>query len=57
MIRTNAPKILYVGAPFGGQHTYQWAITSNRFVELVTYTAEDLKERPVFVRESVPDHH
>ena len=34
VIQTTAPKIWFVGVPFGGDYTFQWLITSNRTVEL-----------------------
>ena len=53
MVRTNAPRVLYVGAPFDGQYTYQWAISSNRFAELITYGLKGLEKGPVRIREAV----
>lgn len=52
-MRTNAPRVWYVGAPFDGQYTYQWAISSNRFAELITYGLEGLEKGPVRIREAV----
>ena len=34
IVQTTAPKIWFVGVPFGGDYTFQWLITSNRTVEL-----------------------
>ena len=34
MIRTNRPSISYVGLPFGANHWYRWAISSNRVAVL-----------------------
>ena len=56
MIRTNAPRILYVGAPFGGQYTYQWTLTSNRFAELIHYGLDGFEGRPVRIRTPAPDY-
>ena len=55
MIRTNAPKIWYVGAPFGGDYTFSWAISSNRTAELDALgTPENVSGRPVRIREPAP---
>ena len=54
MIQTGAPRIEYVGAPFGGSYWFCWTITSNRTAVLDAFTSlEDLSDRPVTIRESV----
>ena len=54
MIQTGAPRIEYVGAPFGGSYWFCWAITSNRTAVLHAFSSlEDLSDRPVTIREPV----
>ena len=57
-IQTSAPKIWFVGLPFGGDYTFQWMITSNRTVELQSANGlEHLSECSVFIREPAPASH
>ena len=54
-IRTAAPRIEYVGAPFGGSYWFCWAISSNRTAVLQAFSSlENLSTRPVTIREPVP---
>lgn len=51
MIQTTTPKILYVGAPFGGQYTFQWMITSNRTAEVYASSGLEHFSDTAFIRE------
>jgi hypothetical protein len=54
MIRTNAPRIEFVGVPFGGDYWFCWTITSNRTAVLHAFSSLDnLNNRPVTIR--MPD--
>jgi hypothetical protein len=58
MIRTNAPRIEYVGAPFGGSYWLCWAISSNRTAVLGSFMRfEDLQNERVTIREPLPPSH
>ena len=55
-IHTTAPKIWFVGVPFGGDYTFEWQITSNRVVTLNAFnTFDHVENAPVRIRERVPD--
>ena len=54
MIRTCDPRVEYVGAPFGGDYTFVWQITSNRMATLNAFsTPESVDDKPVRIREPV----
>ena|SRR5688572_13773558 len=55
MIRTNSPKFGYSGVPFGGAHIFQWAVSSNRVVELDTFNFDHIESEPVKVWQRVPN--
>ena len=58
MIKTNAPRIEYVGAPFGGSYYFCWMISSNRTAVLGAFSSlKNLSERPVWIREAVSASH
>jgi hypothetical protein len=58
IVQTSAPRIEYVGAPFGGSYWFCWAITSNRTAVLHAFSSlEDLSDRPVTIREPVASRY
>jgi hypothetical protein len=55
MIQTGAPRIEFVGAPFGGSYWFCWTISSNRTAVLNAFSSlENLSDRPVSIREPLP---
>ena len=55
-IQTTAPKIWFVGVPFGGNYTFEWQIASNRVVTLDAFdTFDHVESAPVRIREHVLD--
>lgn len=57
MIQTTPPKIWYVGAPFGGQYTFQWKITSNRTAELYVSSGLQHFSDTAVIREPVASRY
>lgn len=57
VVQTTAPKIWFVGLPFGGDYTFQWLITSNRTVELHATSSLEYFSDSAVIREPVASRY
>ena len=55
MVRTNAPRINYVGIVFGDTYLYSWTISSNRTAVLDSFSnLKNSSNRPVWIHGPAP---